>query len=115
MVGVLALIFEQPFDIPLRADAILAVIWLGLLGSGAAYLVFFRLLGRWGATRTSLVAYLLPVYGIVLGALVLSEPVDVRLIVGTALVIGGIALVNARWGSRALFGRSETAVAKPQG
>jgi drug/metabolite transporter (DMT)-like permease len=113
MVGVLALVFERPLDFPLRADAILAIIWLGLLGSGAAYLVFFRLLGRWGATRTSLVAYLLPVYGIVLGAIVLSEPVDARLIVGTALVIGGIALVNARWGSRALFGRSEAAVARP--
>jgi drug/metabolite transporter (DMT)-like permease len=115
IVGILAFIYEQPLDIPMRADAILAVIWLGLLGSGAAYLVFFRLLGRWGATRTSLVAYLLPVYGIVLGAIVLSEPVDARLIVGTALVIGGIALVNARWGSRALFGRRETAIAKPQG
>ena len=60
----------------MRPDAILAVVWLGLLGSGAAYLVFFRLLGRWGATRTSLVAYLLPVFGIVLGAIVLSEPID---------------------------------------
>ncbi|MGH2416785.1 MAG: DMT family transporter, partial [Candidatus Limnocylindria bacterium] len=114
MVGVLALLFERPLDIPMRADAILAIIWLGLLGSGAAYLVFFRLLGRWGATRTSLVAYLLPVYGIVLGALVLNEPVDLRLIVGTVLVIVGIALVNARWGSRALFGRRETAVAEPR-
>jgi drug/metabolite transporter (DMT)-like permease len=114
MVGVLALLFERPLNIPMRPDAILAVVWLGLLGSGAAYLVFFRLLGRWGATRTSLVAYLLPVYGIVLGAVVLSEPVDARLLVGTALVIGGIALVNARWGSRALFGRGEPATAKPQ-
>jgi len=115
IVGVLALVYERPLDIPMRADAILAIVWLGLLGSGAAYLVFFRLLGRWGATRTSLVAYLLPVYGIVLGAVVLSEPVDARLIAGTALVIGGIALVNGRWGSRALFGRSEAAVVKPHG
>jgi drug/metabolite transporter (DMT)-like permease len=115
MVGMLALIFERPLDMPMRADAILAVVWLGLLGSGAAYLVFFRLLGRWGATRTSLVAYLLPVFGLVLGAIVLSEPVDARLIAGTSLVIGGIALVNARWGSRALFGRSEGAVAEQHG
>ena len=115
MVGVLALIFEQPLTLPLRADAILAVIWLGLLGSGAAYLVFFRLLGRWGATRTSMVAYLLPVFGIVLGALVLSEQIDAGLLVGTALVIGGIALVNARWGSRPLFGqRARTAAAEPE-
>jgi len=92
----LALSFERPLAIPGRFDAVLAVVWLGLLGSGTAYLVFFRLLGRWGATRTSLVAYLLPVFGIILGALVLHEPVDVRTIGGTALVIAGIALVNAR-------------------
>jgi drug/metabolite transporter (DMT)-like permease len=94
--GVMALLFERPLALPGRFDAVLAVVWLGLLGSGTAYLVFFRLLGRWGATRTSLVAYLLPVFGIVLGAAVLHEPVDARTILGTALVIGGIALVNAR-------------------
>jgi drug/metabolite transporter (DMT)-like permease len=116
MVGLLALLFERPFTVPMRPDAILAIVWLGLLGSGAAYLVFFRLLGRWGATRTSLVAYLLPVFGIVLGAVVLSEEIDAGLVVGTALVIGGIALVNARWGSRPLFGqRARASVAKPGG
>ncbi|HET7141872.1 MAG TPA: DMT family transporter, partial [Candidatus Limnocylindria bacterium] len=94
--------------IPGRFDAILAVVWLGLLGSGTAYLVFFRLLGRWGATRTSLVAYLLPVFGIILGAAVLHERVDLRTIGGTALVIAGIALVNAR---RLSWGRSAAATA----
>jgi drug/metabolite transporter (DMT)-like permease len=93
---VLTLLFERPLAIPARLDAILAVVWLGLLGSGAAYLVFFRLIGRWGATRTALVAYLLPIFGIVLGAAVLQERVDARTILGTALVIGGIALVNLR-------------------
>ena len=115
MAGALALIFERPLTVPMRADAILAIVWLGLLGSGAAYLVFFRLLGRWGATRTSLVAYLLPVYGIVLGAVVLGEAIDARLLVGTALVIGGIALVNARWGSRPLVGRERSTLPKPGG
>jgi len=102
---ILALIFESPIIIPQRFDAVLAAVWLGLLGSGTAYLVFFRLLGRWGATRTSLVAYLLPVYGIALGALVLQEPIDARLIIGTMLVIGGIALVNIRGRLVPSFGR----------
>ena len=70
--------------------------WLGLLGSGFAFLIFFRLLGRWDATRTSLVAYLIPVFGLLLGAGVLGERVDAGLLVGTALIVGGIALVNLR-------------------
>lgn len=112
IVAVLALLLERPFETTLTFEAVLSVIWLGLFGSGLAYLVFFRLLGRWGATRTSLVAYLLPVYGIVLGAMVLDEAVDARLLLGTALIIGGIALVNARWGSRALTRRGEAAGSK---
>ncbi|MFI5293011.1 MAG: DMT family transporter, partial [Candidatus Limnocylindrales bacterium] len=88
--------FEAPLTASWGPEGWLAVIWLGLVGSASAYLVFFRLLSRWGATRTSLVAYLLPVYGIALGVLVLGEPIDATLLLGTALVIGGIAIVNAR-------------------
>ncbi len=110
MVSILTLVFEEPFSTPITPEAWFSVIWLGLLGSGLAYLVFFRLLGRWGATRTSMVAYLLPVYGIALGALVLSEPIDARLLIGTALVIGGVALVNSKYGSRPLFERGSANV-----
>jgi drug/metabolite transporter (DMT)-like permease len=111
MVGIPAIVLEGPIRLDIRPDALLAVIWLGLLGSGAAYLVFFRLLGHWGATRTSLVAYLLPIWGIALGALVLAEPIDARLILGTALVIGGIALVNRRGSLRPSLGSGEAAAA----
>jgi drug/metabolite transporter (DMT)-like permease len=108
--AVMALIFERPLSFPARFDAVLAVVWLGLLGSGAAYLVFFRLLAGWGATRTSLVAYLLPVFGIALGVSVLNEPLDPRLVMGTLMVIGGIALVNARGRLLpAFFGRRSAA------
>jgi drug/metabolite transporter (DMT)-like permease len=104
IVGLIALVFERPWETS-RPDfeAWFSVIWLGILGSGMAYLAYFRLLSRWGATRTSLVAYLLPIVGIVLGFLVLQEPIDVTLIAGTALVIAGVALVNGRWGRRRLF------------
>ena len=64
----------------------------------------FRLFAHWGATRTTTVAYVIPVVGIVLGFLVLSEPIDARIILGTILV-AGIALVNSRFGRRRVWGR----------
>ena len=104
--GVVALLFEQPWTVTPDAEAIFSILWLGILGSGLAYLFVFRLFAAWGATRTTLVAYLIPVVGIVLGYLVLQEPVDATIIVGTALVIAGIGLVNSRFGRRRLFGRT---------
>lgn len=104
IVGTLAIVLERPWETARPdAQAWFSVIWLGILGSGFAYLAFFRLVSRWGATRTSLVAYLLPVVGIALGFVVLQEPIGATLLIGTALVIGGVALVNGRWGRRRLF------------
>ena len=105
IVGTIAILFEHPWTATPDAEAIFSILWLGLLGSGVAYLAVFRLFAAWGATRTTLVAYLIPVVGIVLGYLVLDEPVDGRIIIGTALVIAGVGLVNSRFGRRRLFGR----------
>lgn len=92
----MALVFEQPVgNVNPAPEAIVAVIWLGFLGSGVAYLCYFTILAHWGATRTSMVAYLLPVVGIVLGAVVMGDPVTVNRIIGTGLIIAGIALVNS--------------------
>jgi drug/metabolite transporter (DMT)-like permease len=103
--GAIALAFEQPWTAQPDAEAIFSILWLGILGSGLAYLAVFRLFAHWGATRTTLVAYLIPVVGIALGYLVLQEPIDARIVIGTALVIAGIGLVNSRYGRRRLFGR----------
>jgi len=106
MVSVLALAFENPFAVAWNLDAVVAVLWLGLLGSGFAYLLMFRLLARIGATATSQLAYLLPVVGIVTGALMFGETIDARVAVGTALILGGVALVNSRFGERRIWGRA---------
>ncbi len=93
-VGAFAL--EDPIgrtlSVPL--EGLFAVVWLGVFGSGLAYLLFYRLLNRWGPTRVTLVAYLLPVWGIALGWLVLREEIEPGLVLGTALVVAGIAIVN---------------------
>ena len=102
---VLAFVFERPLATEVQASTVLSVAWLGLIGSGLAFMAFFFLLGRWGATRTSSVAYLLPVVGIILGVLVRGEEAGLPVLAGMALIIGGVALANARIGQRRLIGR----------
>lgn len=111
LTGTISLLFEAPWTVTPDTEALFSILWLGILGSGLAYLFVFRLFANWGATRTTLVAYVLPVVGIALGYLVLDEPIDARLIVGTALVIAGVGLVNSRFGRRRIFGRMPAAEA----
>jgi drug/metabolite transporter (DMT)-like permease len=108
---VLAVAFGSPWAARIETEAVFSVVWLGLIGSGLAFLAFFYLLERWGATRTALVAYLLPVVGIILGVLVLREVLSLPMLIGTALIIGGIALANSRYGHRRLAGRRTEVVA----
>ena len=105
IVATLALVVEHPFAVSWNGDAVLAVVWLGIFGSGAAYLLNFRLLARIGATRTSILAYFLPVIGIISGGIMFGEQIDQLVLVGTAMVLAGIALVNGRFGDRVVFGR----------
>src|SRR5258706_12151502 len=93
--GALAFVTEHPLAVIPAPEAILAVVWLGLLGSGLAYLCYFRVLQNWGAPRTSMGAYLLPVVGIGLGALVLHDDAPARTLVGAVLATGGHRLLDS--------------------
>lgn len=111
----LALVFETGSGLPVPPDATawLSVVWLGLVGSAIAYLLYYRLLNAWGAYRASLITYAMPVVGILLGVLVLNEIIDVQTLVGTAMVIGGIALANAPFGRRVIYGRARKPATVP--
>ncbi|HLJ61366.1 MAG TPA: EamA family transporter [bacterium] len=87
-------VVERPVRFPHLPITWLALVWLGLLGSCLAYLLYYYLISAWGATRATAVAYVFPVIGLVLGVLFLGEPVNARLIGGTLLVIAGIAMAN---------------------
>ena len=112
----LALVFETRLG-PARCrptpTAWLSVVWLGLVGSAIAYLLYYRLLNAWGAYRASLITYAMPVVGILLGVLVLNEIIDLQTLVGTAMVIGGIALANAPFGRRVIYRRARTPATGP--
>jgi drug/metabolite transporter (DMT)-like permease len=72
--------------------AIGSVLALAVLGTALAQLILYRLLRLHGATRTSLVTYLMPATAIVYGATLLDEPVTAGVIGGFVLVLGGVAL-----------------------
>ncbi|HZM32873.1 MAG TPA: DMT family transporter [Burkholderiales bacterium] len=77
-------------------EAAAAVIALGLLCSGVAYLPFFTLLRDIGPSRTLSVTFLIPVLGVLWGWLFLDEAVTVSVLVGAALVLGALGLVLRR-------------------
>ena len=87
---------DRPVAFPATPLTWIAVIWLGVLGLCVAYLLFFYLNNVWGPTRASLVTYVFPVVGVVLGIIFLSEPLTWNMIVGSILVVSGIVVVNRR-------------------
>lgn len=88
--------FFQSYQIPTLPLTWTAVVWLGLLGSCLAFIMSYGLLNAWGPTRSSLVTYVFPVVGLILGAVFLNEALTWRLAIGAVLVIAGIVFVNAR-------------------
>lgn len=74
----------------------IAMLWLGILGTGIAYLLFFYLLHSVGPTRTTLVTYVFPLVGVILGVIFLGETLDWQLFMGGGLVVGSIIVANRK-------------------
>jgi drug/metabolite transporter (DMT)-like permease len=72
----------------------LSVTVLGAVGTGLAYILYYRLVSDVGATTASFVTFLIPVFGVALGFLVLGERVSWNTLVGAVFVIAGIALAE---------------------
>jgi drug/metabolite transporter (DMT)-like permease len=98
VVIVVTVLFTRPLpDIAaLTLQTKLAVLGLALVNTFVAYVLFFTLIQNWGPSRATMVTYLIPPVGLALGAVVYGEPLDASIIIGTALIIGGIAFANFR-------------------
>ena len=77
-------------------SALAATATVGILGTGVAFVLMGRLVGRVGATRASIVGYLIPVVALVLGVLFRDDMVGPIAIVGVALVVAGAYLTSRR-------------------
>lgn len=93
MMAIVAGAVEQPWHLAMPGVATwLAVLGLAALSTALAYIVFFQIIRRSGATNVMLVTLLIPVTAILLGWLVLGEPISMREIAG-AIVIGSALIV----------------------
>jgi drug/metabolite transporter (DMT)-like permease len=73
------------------------VVVLGVACTGLAYLIYFGLIARIGATRATMVTYLAPVAGVAMAALVLGEAITPSMLAGGAIVLLGVAVANQAW------------------
>jgi drug/metabolite transporter (DMT)-like permease len=83
-------------DIHFRLESMVAVIALGALGTGVAYLLYYYVMNTLGAVRAAGVTYLVPVTAVFWGAMVLHEDVSASVVAGMLVILAGILLVNLR-------------------
>ena len=87
-------LFESPLKIPQVGLTWLALLWLGVLGSGLAFVMAFYLIHEIGPTRATMVTYLFPLGGVILGVTILHEQLTWHLIVGALLIVASLVVAN---------------------
>ena len=88
------IITEQPWNLTPRIDSTLSVIYLGVISTGIAWMMRFRILKKNGLVFQSQVAYLIPIFGIILGYIFLKEIITLKVLFSVIAVIIGIYFVR---------------------
>lgn len=83
---------------PIPAGSWSAALALGVLCTGIAYAVYYRLIARVGASRASTVTYLVPLFGVGWGWLLLDEPLTWPMAIAGGLILGSVAISQRRAG-----------------
>ncbi|HMV29907.1 MAG TPA: DMT family transporter, partial [Anaerolineales bacterium] len=94
LMSLAAALFEKPLQIPTLPITWVALIWLGVLGSGLAFVMAFYLIHEIGPTRATMVTYLMPLGGVTLGVIFLNEALTWQVVVGAVLIILSLAIAN---------------------
>jgi len=90
----ISLLLEQPWNLSPRTDSTLSLIYLGVFSTGIAWLLRFYILKHNGLVFQAQVAYLIPIFGVILGFLILNEEITPKVIVSLIAVIVGIYIVK---------------------
>lgn len=85
---------ESPVEIPQLSITWIALLFLGIFGSGVAFVMAYYLIHEIGPTRTSMVTYLFPLGGVILGVAFLNETLSWQLVAGAVLIILSLVVAN---------------------
>ncbi len=90
----LASFIEQPWNVTPRLDSTISVIYLGLVSTGVAWLLRFRILVKNGLIFQSQVSYLIPIFGTILSYIFLKELITTKVLISLIAVCVGIYFVR---------------------
>jgi drug/metabolite transporter (DMT)-like permease len=85
---------EKPWNLNPSTDSTISIIYLGIVATGLAWLLRFRILKNNGLVFQAQVAYLIPIFGIILGYIFLKELITPKVLVAVVAVIIGIYFVK---------------------
>ena len=85
---------EQPWNVSPRLDSTISVIYLGLVSTGLAWLLRFRILVNNGLIFQSQVSYLIPIFGTILSYIFLKELITIKVLISLIAVCVGIYFVR---------------------
>ena len=89
-----SLIFEQPWNLNPSLDSTLSLLYLGIVATGAAWLIRFRILTVNGIVFQTQVAYLIPIFGVLFGFFLMNEIITWRVLVSLSIIILGNNIVK---------------------
>ena len=102
LMGGIALLTERQRALSFDTASVLALLYLAIIGSAVTFSLYYWLLARVPATRAALLAYLIPVVAVSIGILFRGEVLTGRILLGSGLVLAGVALaVHSPHGSGA--------------
>jgi drug/metabolite transporter (DMT)-like permease len=102
-------LMERPWIALPTPRGLAAVAALGVFGTSIAYIIYYRLLQTAGATATSLVTYIVPVFGVFWGWAILGERIGSNAFIALALILGGVVLVARPARPRPVEGQNTSA------
>ena len=95
ILGIIGLLRGEAAQISLTPRVILSVVYLGAIASALAFVLYYSLLKEMSAVTLSSIIYVTPLVAIFIGWILLDEAITLRILIGTAVIFGGIATAQA--------------------